>query len=382
MSNFSAPVVEFTIEKHPNADLLSIAHVEGWQCIVKTADFKNETLGVYVPLDAVADKDHPLLDFMNGKKVKTIKLRKVISQGILLPLSTVEKFVRSKGYQETLQVGDDLHTLLELKKWEPVFKPQGLNVSGGSEAYLESPGWMGKYTDIENWNNHPNTIKEGEIVSITEKLHGSSARYGIVDGEFYVGSRNRILRLDPYISRMDQRKWDSRPFFQRFKDFILRKKVKLTTPRETVWTKIARKQGIRSKLRYLSFNFAEGGNVAIYGEIVGPGVQDLEYGLEEVDLYLYDIRIEGRSGDKYISPPEFREMAGNIKLKTVPLLKEGPFELADLELRKGKDTINTKHVREGIVIEPTKLQFDKGLGRVILKRVSENYLLRKNGTDY
>jgi hypothetical protein len=66
----------------------------------------------------------------------------------------------------------------------------------------------------------------------------------------------------------------------------------------------------------------------------------------------------------------------------VPILKKGKFELSDLELRSGKDTISNTHVREGIVIRPQPERFHNRLGRVILKRVSETYLLRSKQTDY
>ena len=77
MSLFSAPLSKFTIEKHPNADTLSIIKIGEWQCVVRTEDFVDETLAVYVPLDAIAAVDHPCLSFMKGQRIKTCKLRGV-----------------------------------------------------------------------------------------------------------------------------------------------------------------------------------------------------------------------------------------------------------------------------------------------------------------
>jgi len=177
MSTFQAPIVKFKLEKIENSDHLSLAHIKGWQCVVRTEDFSNDSFGVYVPLDAVADKDHPLLGFMKGKKVKTIKLRGVISQGVLLPLSQVKDYAKEKGvpYREIImwQEDDDLHEVLEIKKWEAPIKPVRLQEGGGYPyATVESPAFFEKYTDIENWNNWPDIIQEGELVQVTEKIHG------------------------------------------------------------------------------------------------------------------------------------------------------------------------------------------------------------------
>jgi RNA ligase (TIGR02306 family) len=95
MSIFQAPLTTFKLEKHPNADSLSIARIDvaDWQCIVKTEEFENENLAVYIPLDAIADKEHPLLNFLDGKRVKTCRLRGELSQGVLLPYSKVKNFL-------------------------------------------------------------------------------------------------------------------------------------------------------------------------------------------------------------------------------------------------------------------------------------------------
>jgi RNA ligase (TIGR02306 family) len=391
MSTFAAPIVEFTLEKHPNADSLSIANIKGWQCIVRTEDFENERLGVYVPLDAVAGKDHPLLSFMDGKKVKTIRVRGVISQGILLPYSKVIAHIKKKHKVADLQVGDDLHVPLELKKWEPPKKPQRLGGNLFADSYLDAPDWMTKYTDIENWNNHTDVIQVGEPVTITEKLHGTSVRYALVDGQFYIGSRNRVLRTKPYISKKSLHYWKKQSLLKRFWLRCKGKGPKKVNPTDTVWHKIAKMYNIEKALRTLSTELtSEGGNIALYGEIVGPGVQDLEYGLEDIEFFAYDLRVDetcsklpqSPNGYEYVKASTFRTIMKNLDIPTVPVLKVGPFDPKDLELRLGRDTINKAHTREGIVIETSEPRWDPKLGRVILKRVSEEYLLRKGGTDY
>lgn len=177
MSQFKAEVVKFELSKHPDADKLSIATIRGWQCVVNTDGIKNDTLAVYIPIDAFTDKDHPLLGFLEGKKVKTKKLRGVISQGVLLPLSEVEKH-----FNRTFKEGDDLTKLLNLKKY---VAPEDTDSTNESHATTERPTSLPKYTDIENWKNYPNIIKLGEEVVISEKLHGcliSNSKISLPDG--------------------------------------------------------------------------------------------------------------------------------------------------------------------------------------------------------
>lgn len=114
MSTFSCPVVKIKLEKHPNADKLSICQIKGWTVVVKTSDFENETLGVYIPVDSITSKDHLLLGFLQGKRVKIVKLRDIISQGILLPLSKViETYPLS--FKKYPNIDDDLKNILEIK---------------------------------------------------------------------------------------------------------------------------------------------------------------------------------------------------------------------------------------------------------------------------
>lgn len=355
MSTFEVKVVPFTLNKHPNADVLSIAQIKGWQAIVKTSDFENETLGVYVPLDAIAKKEHPLLSFMEGKKVKTIKLRKAISQGILLPFTQVQQYINSTHGEVFPAVGegDDLKDLLEITKWEPPFES---NLESGSGFRL--PEQMQKYTDIENIKNFPDSIPFGEEVSITEKLHGTSARFGLIDGKFYIGSRNRGIRTENFVDAEG-------------KDVEFKK---------STWNHVAEREKLEDKVRKISELFADR-NVVLYGEIVGSRIQDLNYGASEPKFYAYDLAVMDESqSPMYIIPGAFREIMKKFDVDAIPLLKVGLFIQEDYELRNGSSTLG-KHCREGIVIEPVISRKEYSLGRVILKLIGEDYLLRKNATD-
>lgn len=377
MSTFKVEVVPFTLEKHPNADTLSIAHIRGWTCVVKTSDFESEKLGVYVPLDAVADENHPLLGFMQGKRVKTKKLRGVISQGILLPLTQVAgEFYLAKGASE----GDDLAEIVGVKKWEEPIKPAKMNVSGGDEE-ISRPAWLHKYTDIENIKNYPNVIQEGEEVEITEKLHGTSAIYALIDGKFYIGSRNRILRTEVKYKKAPVANKLLRRILSALRlDGIFYRTITLPVP-NSVWHQVANEFCMEFKLGQIAAR-TKSSCVAVHGEIVG--VQDLMYGLEkgQVEFYAYDVRLSGVSHDDYVDPATMQEICAASNIPTCPVLKVGPFSRADLDLRLGKTTLaGGPHVREGVIIKPL-VPRSEHMGRVILKSISEDYLMRNNATDY
>lgn len=345
MSLFTAPLSNFTIEKHPNADSLSIAQVGGWQCVVRTEDFKNETMGVYIPLQAIAAIDHPLLSFLKGKRVETCKLRGVISQGVLLPYSSVVDYMKNnlgmsdESIQKVTIEGRNFAGILRIKKWEDT----SIRFRNGGNTESPHPDFH-KYTDIENIKNFTNILKIGEFVHISEKIHGASARFAYIDGKFMIASRNNQLKIDD--------------------------------GPKSLWHFIYDKYNLREKLLDFHERCAKS-NVAIYGEIAGPRVQDLHYGQKEPELFVYDLIVNG----VFLSPRACELMCNALNLRMCPVLKIGPLEEKDFELRKGQSTLADHH-REGIVIKPLEPRWDPELGRVILKVISEEYLMRKGATDF
>lgn len=386
MSTFSCPVVKFRLEKHPNADSLSLAHIKGWTCIIRTEDFKNEELGVYIPLDAVADKDHPLLGFLGGKKVKTMKLRGIISQGVLLPYSQVEyHLLKDKKLPKVVVEGDDLHEVLGVKKWEEPVKPKRLG-GGGRETYETStwPSWLCKYTDIENFNNYPDVLQEEELVEATTKIHGTSVIYAKIEGKYYVCSRNRSLRTEDITIRVP--KYKSRKlnkFLQRYGLFnnFLFSNPKILPPPKNVYLDVFHETNMKDTLDRLE---AAGrtDKVALFGEIANVQ-KGYHYGLKsyEVKLYAYDIILD--KPGKWLCPAEFKHLCDLIGINRVPVNYVGPFSKDVLELRKGKDPLGgNTHWKEGIVIKPLTPRTDPSLGRVVLKVINESYLMDKGKSDF
>lgn len=373
MSIHRAFAVPFKLVKHPDADRLSIATIKGWTAVVNTEDFVKEKLGVYIPIDMIASTDHPILGFLDGKPVKTKKLRGVISQGVLLPLSKVATTYNIP--KSNIQEGQDLTDLLQLKRWTAPEK--FTSSSRGDYATIKDPDGLEGYTDIENWKNFPDIIKEGEQVVLVEKGHGSLARYSLVGGIPYISSKNNTWRIgtkEVKVSRFGKRLTKILGY-SRFVDYLFAE-VKVFPEPSTWWNSVYNKQGILEKLTTLSTILGDV-DVVVYGEILG--MQDLKYGnINTLDFYAFDVKVLGQPFKNF---NEFEFLMNSSGFKICPVLKKGVFDIEDLKLRSGKTTIGGDHIREGLVIRPIQERTDPTLGRVILKCVSEDYLLRKKAVD-
>ena len=121
----------------------------------------------------------------------------------------------------------------------------------------------------------------------------------------------------------------------------------------------------------------------LLGEIFGPGVQDLTYGVEEISFRIFDIWLGDPKRGLYVNHDKMMEFCLAYDLDTVPVMYQGPYSYDKvLEYTSGKDQITGTHIREGIVIKPVVERVDYRGNRVQYKSVSEDYLTRKNGTEY
>ena len=396
MSTHIAEVVRFRLERHTNADSLSVAVVKGWEVVVKTSDFElsdhykelYENLGVYIPPDMIADKDHPLLGFLEGKKIKIKRLRGIYSQGVLLPL---KKVVDTYNLKKLPEVGDDLTEILQVKRWEEPINISKLTKTKERHAEIPRPSFLAKYTDVENWNNYPNIIEEGEEVVITEKIDGSSAVFSITDDKFYVCSMNRVLRLEPtsvYVPRFKYRKFNLLVKKLKLEWLVFKKEI--VPVDKTIWHRVAEKYKLEEILRQIKSTY-DIDNIALYGEVVPTqkrGGKVFHYShnktvistnntncISDVGLFIFDIRLNTEDQDKYLPQLDTINFCKEFNIPHAPLLYTGPFKKEVLELRFGKSSLTEDHIREGIVIQPKIPRYDRKLGRVILKKRSEDFLM-------
>lgn len=360
MSSLLVEVVRIgAITKHDNADTLSMTTVKGWNCIIKTGQFQTGDLALYVPIDSVLPdelvENHQLEYLKNGARVRTVKLRGVLSQGLLLTLPD------GHGFKE----GDQVAEALGIKKWEPE-APAYQRSGGGRPSTKNRPNPnFSRYCDPENVKNYPTVFKPGDNVVITEKVHGTNFRAGNVkrhypggfwakvkralfgwflgENEFAVGSRNVHLVGD------NPQFYEGNVYHQISKRYDL---AKVIPPGYT-----------------------------IYGEIYGDKIQDLTYGLKNgaIDVVFFDLKRR----EEYVPWDEFEDFCSVRNLPIVPVLYIGPFEEGLIATHTGgKSILFPSQIREGCVIKTADETNDVRIGRKILKSISEAYLLRKDGTEF
>jgi len=129
--------------------------------------------------------------------------------------------------------------------------------------------------------------------------------------------------------------------------------------------------------------------IFVIGEVFGSGVQDLGYGAhtksdETLGFRVFDVYEGQPQHGRYLNDDELTQFCEERGFERVPVLYRGPFSKAKmLQLTTGAETVSGEeaHIREGVVVRPTEERRDLLIGRVQLKSVSDDYLLRKNGTE-
>ena len=351
----------------PDADLIEVAVVDGWECVVKKDDgFNVGDKIVYIEIDSVMPA-LPEFEFLAQRKyrVRTIKLRKQVSQGLVLPMSLLKKA------ESKYAVGTDVTAELGVTKYDPeaaeeakllakeiekasneswVFKhivSHFMRYKLVRELYskyrLRSivkrrnffPGWITK-TNEERVQNIVRTYENARAnhtkFTITEKLDGSSATYYYKNGEFGVCSHNVWLKEED----------------------------------DSVFWQMARKYNIKDKLMLISKAFNDA-PVVIQGEVIGEKIQRNRYKLKGNALYLFNFMLNGKRQTQEVLDNIGETYGFNI----VPVLyrnEELPSDMgALLALARGK-SVNGITTREGLVVR----NYELGLS---FKVINNDYLL-------
>ena len=316
----------------PEADAIECVTVDGWDVVTKKGEFSVNDLVVYIEIDSWAP--HELAPFLSkgkepreykgvkGERLKTIKLRGQISQGLILPLSCLP---HSLGFAFAASEGEDVSEWLGIQKWERPINPKLVGLAKGN-----FPSFIPK-TDQERIQNCINILEDREErYEVTIKLDGSSFTAYHRDGEVGVCSRNLELKES-----------ETNAFWQ-----------------------VARKYGVLDLL-------AQEGNYAIQGELIGPGIQGNQEKLDDIDMYVFDVfDIDSQS---YLNALGRYALVDKLKLKHVPILgynKQAPEDLqAALKYAEGT-SLNPAVNREGVVFKSTRNP------SLSFKAISNSWLLK------
>lgn len=362
MSTFKVEVFQVKVEPHPNTtkDRLELGRIGDYRSVIGKSIFTDGQLVAYIPeaaiIPEVLQQEMGLVGKLAGSKkdrIKAIRLGGILSQGVLYPARPHWK------------IGDDVAEELGITKWEP---PIPTHMAGDVQR---SP--YGMKFDIENIKMYPDVLQEGEEIVFTEKLHGTCMLVCLVpeadrhpemiDGKLIVISKGLAAKS---LFFKDNEANNANVYVKLAKQLKLAEKLsRFAKPSESRYspTKLWEKP------------------IWILGEAFG--MQDLKYGHTNgsSQFRVFGIKV----GDTWLSYKTLEFACGpmEMNLEMVPILYQGPYSKAKIEeLTTGKETLTGKqlHMREGGVITPTVERTDPKLGRVILKSVSPDYILRKGET--
>jgi RNA ligase (TIGR02306 family) len=352
-----------SVSEIPGADNIELVTVGGWNAITKKGEYQVGDKVVVATTDAVIPQ--ALSDLMGvtnylrkGQRVRTVKLRGVYSECLLIPF----KYLAPKSLENNVNEGDDMMTILGITKYEPPVKTVQLSVGGRKIKYHQNPNFK-VYYKFPNQKNVPDMFTEEDEVVITRKLHGTNARYGIV--------RKKKLSLWDRVKMFFGNQWVSFDFI--YGSHNVEKGSDSQGFYDTdVWMNVAKKYDIRGKLwdhvkdTYEPSNLTEG--VVIYGEIYGAGIQkNYEYGLTDVKFAGFDVQVDGEY-QPYINETVHFDC---LQLPQVELLYEGNWNKEEQDKYVFNNNIEgTKVPHEGIVVKSVT-----GVRSKVSKVINPDYLI-------
>jgi RNA ligase (TIGR02306 family) len=322
----------------PGADSIEVANVLGWHVVVKKGEFESGDIVVYAEVDSVLP-EIPEYEFLRkccyldkngfkGFRIRTAKLRGQVSQGIVFPIDILPRGM-------TVSIGQDVTDCLNIVKYDPPIPTclSGL-VKGNFPSFIPKtdetriqavPGVLDRHRDKEFY--------------VTEKLDGSSMTAYLYGEEFGICSRNLELK---------------------------------ETENNALW-QVATRYDLKGAIELL------GGNLALQGELIGPGIQGNKYKLTKTEFRIFNIydigmglywdheamqkAIVNWDYDISVSVPAIGRLNLDHTVDQLVELSKGRSELADVR-------------REGIVIRPVMEDTDVQLGRLSFKVINPDFLLK------
>jgi RNA ligase (TIGR02306 family) len=332
------------------SDFIEAATINSWQVVVaKNVGHKVGDLVVYFEIDSYLPVE-PEFEFLRktsykkmgedkeGFCLRTMVLRKTISQGLILPLAEAINIIKRRNgeaYYEMLREGQDVTELLGVIKWDPPLPDELL---GKAKGYF--PGFL-KKTDEERIQNLTSDYErwkgaEGVSFYLTEKLNGESISFYVKNSEYGICTR-RVELLEP----------ESRST-------------------EGLFWKVSREMQIREKL------LGTGRNLCLQGELIGEGISKNPYKIEGHTVRFFN----AFDIDRYerLDFKEFVTLISEMGLETVPILETDstlPENIKALLFQaEGKSVLNPSADREGIVIRSMD-------GKISFKAISNKFLLEE-----
>ncbi|CAM9117848.1 unnamed protein product [Ectocarpus fasciculatus] len=324
----------------PDADKICLAEINGWQCVIKKNEFVEGDHAIYYSIDTVPDPADPNFDTVRqrGGRIKTIRLRGVLSQGMLSPLS----WLSDRGHDTSeLVEGEDVTDRMGLIKYiseeeRDQYFPGGVGADS-DDSRSGFPREVPK-TDENRLQNNPKLLEyiAGRNIVITRKEDGCSGTFMWKDGVFHLCGRNFTYHEPTGTNR----------------NYYL----------------IAAKLNIESRMRDL------GRNIAVQGEIVGPKVNGNRLRLEEYQFRVFNVYC--LDSHRYILWADVVDICAALGLDTVPVIFRGNASQLNLTVSAFLDLANDQRYAKNVVGEGIVVKSDDDGIRTSFKVISNNYLLK------
>ena len=346
------------IEPIPEADSLELARILGWNVIVrKDENYKVGDLVLYFEIDSFLPAADKRFEFLRkssyrstlwqgeGFRLRTMKLRGQLSQGLILPLSDFPEITDNTE-------GSDVTELLNVTKWDP---PESMPMASGTprpgsnkgmhgNAKGPRPPWIPK-TDETRIQSVPRLLKyfAGKPFYVTQKVDGTSTTIYCKDGVVGGCSRNTDIKVNE----------------------------------DCLMSRVIKQYGLFEKLPAL------GHDIIIQGELCGPGIQKNRMNLKHYCWFVFDALRDG----EYLGFSDLSSLVESLGLTSVPLIATGtsfPEHTIEslLKLAEEQTYPDTDHPAEGIVVRTSDAEYDKEdpilreIGRPSFKAINNQYLLK------
>lgn len=338
------------VEPIPNADAIERIRILGWWVVVKKGEHAPGDSVVYCEIDSLLP-ERPEFEFLRtssfkpaqvdaegatvlpaGFRIKTVRLRGQVSQGICFPLSILPA-------GSPLEEGADVTDFLGILKWEPP-----LPVGMGGKVKGPFPGFLPKTDEIRVQILESTLLRhQGKTFYVTEKLDGTSFTAFLRQGEFGICSRNL------WMDEADE---------------------------SNILVRVARALKLEERLHAARERL--GFDLAIQAEVIGPGIQKNKYALAAVTLRVFSVL----NVDAYrlLNHAEMLGLLSESGLEPVPQL--GTLVLDHtvdglVAFSEGFSALNPKIQREGVVLRPLAEEYDEDIGgRLSFKAINPKFLLK------
>ena len=403
------------VRQHPNADRLQMGECFG-NTVIVSMDYDDNQLGIYFPSDGQLSTEFAEANNLLRKKdengnniggymdpdkrnVTAIKLRGEKSDGLFLPLKSLESF----GDTSTLQEGDRIDNFNGHEiccKYVPRKNVRHGHVSNGNKTRKNKANIAPLFTehaDTEQLAYNLGAFKSGDEIEITLKMHGTSQRTAhlpvfkgykrtfwdkitrkegtpIYDWGYVSGTRRTVL--DNY----DGGYYGSNEFREQHSKFF---EGKLWKGEEVYYEvvgfthtgapimadadnkKLNDKEFVKQYGKTTTFSYGCDPNGM--RENIAPGCVPAVLDKPQSDIYVYRMTMTNEDGDGVEYTPDFmRYRCEQMGVKTVPVMTKFILHDYDIEMDTrtageivkdiaeryydGPDPVGKTHVREGVVV--------------------------------